>query len=82
VNCIAVRSQFTNIAGGSIQSTAATSLMSRRLMIDPCFLDHRRQNGTCETVERVFDKFNFETAEIAGRLDIAIRIITSQTFSE
>jgi hypothetical protein len=33
-------------------------------------------------VERVFDKSNFETAEIAGRLDMPIRVIASQAFLE
>jgi hypothetical protein len=33
VNSVPVRSQFTNIAGGSMQSTAATSSTLRRLMI-------------------------------------------------
>jgi hypothetical protein len=33
-------------------------------------------------VKRVFDKANFETAEIAGGLDIPVRAIDSQTFFE
>jgi hypothetical protein len=65
-----------------MQSTAATSLMSRMLMIDPGFPDHRRQNRASETVERVFDKSFFETTEITGRLDIPLRLIASQIFFE
>jgi hypothetical protein len=33
-------------------------------------------------VERAFDKSNLETSEIAGRLDIPIRVAASQTLFE
>jgi hypothetical protein len=54
-----------------------TSLRSRRLMIDPGFPDQRPQNRTSETMEKVFEKFSFETAEIVGRPEIPIRVIAS-----
>jgi hypothetical protein len=65
-----------------MQSMAATFLMFCRVMIDPGFPDHRRQNRASETVERAFGKCNLETAEIAGRLDIPNRVAASQKFFE
>jgi hypothetical protein len=49
---------------------------------DSGFPDHRRQNRTSETVERIFDKSNFKTAQISWHLDIPIPVLASQAFFE
>jgi hypothetical protein len=49
---------------------------------DPGVPDHRRQERTSETRESVSKKSNIGTAEIAGRLNIPIRVVASLAFFE
>jgi hypothetical protein len=42
--------------------------------------EYGRQDGIDATLDKVFDKSDVEAAEVTGRLDISIRVATSQTF--